>query len=276
MNSQAIDSLQNDRFKRWKKLIRKKGRQQSGCFLIEGWPLLQEAQRSGLQVRAILHLPEQEDRVHSWLTAEQLSIPCFVLAKKLFTALTMTEQPQGVIAEVEMPQYSIADIWSGSPHTHLLLDRVRDPGNLGTIFRSAEAMGASALWLSPTTVDPFNPKVVRSAMGSLFRLPFCRVDLNQVIRELEHRKVQLYVTTPHTTRSLYQVTFPSEVAFLLGNEAQGVETALLAKGEGLKIPMVGQTESLNVAMTAGILLYERLKQREKPSETVETEDGNRL
>jgi TrmH family RNA methyltransferase len=276
MISQAIDSLQNDRFKRWKKLIRKKGRQQAGSFLIEGWSLLQEAQRSGLRVRAIMHLPEQEERVHSWLTSQQLNIPCFVLAKKLFTTLTMTEQPQGVVAEVEMPQYTVADIWSGSPQTHLLLDRVRDPGNLGTIFRSAEAMGASALWLSPTTVDPFNPKVVRSAMGSLFRLPFCIADLNEVIWEMEQRNVLLYVTTPHRAQSLYDVIFPSEIAFLLGNEAQGVEAALQAKGEGLKIPMVGQTESLNVAMTTGILLYERLKQREKQHETVESRDGNRL
>lgn len=264
MISLAIDSLQNERVKRWKKLLRKKGRQRTGYFLIEGWPLLQEVQRSGLLVRAILHLPEQEDRVHSWLTSQRLDIPCFALAKKVFAALTMTEQPQGVMAEVEMPQYSVADIWSGSPHTHLLLDRVRDPGNLGTIFRSAEALGASALWLSPTTVDPFNPKVVRSAMGSLFRLPFCIADLNEVIWELKQRNVPLYVTTPHTAQSIYDVSFTHEVAFLLGNEAHGVESTLQTKGEGLKIPMVGKTESLNVAMTVGILLYERLKQREKP------------
>jgi TrmH family RNA methyltransferase len=146
--------------------------------------------------------------------------------------------------------------------THLLLDAVQDPGNLGTLIRTAEAVGATAVWLGKGTVDPFNAKTVRAAMGSAFRLPLISADLTEAISRLKERGVTIVGTSPHAGQAHFEYRYPKKTAFLLGNEGKGVDPALQALSDvEVKLPMPGGTESLNVSVTGAVLVYERLRQQ---------------
>ncbi|PTX55032.1 TrmH family RNA methyltransferase [Melghirimyces profundicolus] len=258
-----ITSARNEKVKRWRKLSTRKGRDEYGSILIEGEKLLGEAIRAGWQVRSVLVSEEGREMLDRLTHLE--GIPVYSLYPSTFSQLVDTQTPQGIAAEVVVPHerepWRLTD---GGPV--LLLDAVQDPGNLGAILRTAEAAGARDIWLGNGTVDPYNPKVVRSAMGSLFRSRIRRVKLMDAIPKLKKQGYFVVGTAPRAEKNHFETRFPLKTAFLLGNEGRGVSPEVEGMTDAtVRIPMPGEVESLNVAVTAGILLFEWVRQKGRES-----------
>lgn len=253
----VIQSKQNRWFKHWKKLQSAKGRKAARSFLIEGEHLVQEALKSNIAILSFIIVKEK----WTWFQSRfQFNAPVFLLPANLFASLTETQTPQGIAAEVRIPEWNKSEKHTG--HTYVLLDRVQDPGNVGTIIRTAEATDVDGLWLGKGSVDPTNPKVVRSAMGSSFRLPTFTVDLMEMIPVIRRQGIQVISTSPRATNKYFDFQYADRVAFLLGNEGRGIHPELVPLiDDEVTIPMSGRTESLNVSVSTAILLYERLRQR---------------
>lgn len=262
-----ITSPQNELVKRWKKLQSKKGRLKERALLIEGEHLLMEAANAKVDLKAIL---VNSDQLGVWQRMEAelaTDAPVYELAPAVFHSLVETETPQGVAAVISMPMWP-RESWltKEGDATYLLLDAIQDPGNLGTMIRTAQAAGIDGILLGRGTVDPFNAKVVRAAMGAIFRLPLIPVDLAEAIPLLKEHGVTIIHTSPHAGTTHFDYRYPARVAFLLGNEGRGVdEQYLVYADEAINIPMPGETESLNVSITSAILLYERIRQRFRAS-----------
>ncbi len=254
-----IQSPHNRFVKHWKKLRKSKGRKESQSFLIEGEHLLQEAISSNVTIDKLVVEKEKWSRFQSRFDFDQIDSPIYLLPSALFSSLMETKTPQGIAAAVRFPEWEEPEQLTGM--TYVLLDEIQDPGNLGTIIRTAEATNVDAIWLGNGSVDPTNPKVVRSAMGSSFRLSILSGDFGQLIPHMQKEGIQVISTSPRATKNYFQFRYAKRVAFLLGNEGRGInrEWRKLVDDE-VMIPMYGQTESLNVSITASILLYERLRQ----------------
>ena len=211
------------------------------------------------------------------------STEVYLVSDEVMGRMADTEHPQGILAVTSMPKYSFEDLLYGSWHgemknfdskdtaeetTPLLLipEDVQDPGNLGTMFRTAEGAGVTGIILSPGCADPFQPKVVRATMGSLFRMPFYQVesmeDWYPTLEKLQAEGISLYAAWLDGSVPYDEPVYISPSGFLIGNEGNGLkkETAELAD-QRIRIPMGGQLESLNAAMSAGILMYEANRQR---------------
>lgn len=259
MEIHQITSARNEKVKRWRKLSTRKGREEFGSILIEGEKLLKEAARAGWQVRSVIVSDEGIRGLENLSYLDGVSV--YALYPSTFAQLVDTQTPQGIAAEVVVPENKEGYRIRGEEPV-LLLDAIRDPGNLGTILRTAEAAGVGDVWLGAGTVDPFNPKVVRSAMGSLFRSRIRRVDLREAIPELKKQGYWVAGTSPRAERAHFDCHYPKQTAILLGNEGKGISAEIDSLvDDRVKIPMPGQVESLNVSVTAGILLFELLRQQ---------------
>lgn len=258
-----VTSPQNENVKKWKKLKTKKGRYESQTLLIEGEHLIMEALSAQLPFHAVIFDTGKREAAFRVLESHPIQAPVYELASSLFASVAETDSPQGVAAVVGIPDWSAEELLSRekSRATYILLDAVQDPGNLGTIVRTAEAAGVTGIWLGKGTVDPFNPKVVRSGMGSLFRMPMVQMNLAEAISLLKKNGVTIVGTSPHGGVYHFEYPFPSNCAILLGNEGRGVDPALMSLVDGkVQIPMPGKTESLNVSVTCAVLIYERVRQ----------------
>ncbi|MCR4782655.1 MAG: RNA methyltransferase [Lachnospiraceae bacterium] len=174
-----------------------------------------------------------------------------------------TDTPQGILAVSEMPKYTLDELLERRPHAFILLEDIQDPGNLGTIMRTAEGADITGIIMTKQTVDLFSPKVVRATMGSIFRVPFYETaDLKAVISRLQEEGTKIYAAYLGGERMYDEVNFTEDVGYLIGNEGNGLkrETAMCAD-ELILIPMGGELESLNAAMASGILAYEIKRQR---------------
>ena len=186
-----------------------------------------------------------------------------VVADSVFRQITGTVTPQGVLGLVLMPFYKLETILEDKRRSFLLLDDLRDPGNLGTIMRTAEGADMSGVILSRESVDLFNPKVVRATMGAIFRVPFYYAeDLTEIIELLKSRDIPVYGTMVKGSLLYDQADYRGGAAIVVGNEANGISRqvgeALSAK---VRIPMAGSLESLNAAVSAAILMYEISRQK---------------
>lgn len=186
-----------------------------------------------------------------------------VVADALFTRISDTCTPQGILCVVEQFHYNMKKLlWKKQPLL-LLLENIQDPGNLGTMLRTAEGAGVDGVIMSRDTVDIYNPKVIRSTMGSVYRMPFLYADdLSEAIRELKAGGINVCAAHLKGTQSYTQIDYSGGTAFLIGNEGNGLrdETAELA-GTYVRIPMAGRVESLNAAVAAAVLMYEAARQR---------------
>jgi TrmH family RNA methyltransferase len=262
-----IASLKNGQVKCWKKLKTRKGRLEQKALIIEGEHLVEEAVKAGIPFLALLLEQGKEEvweRIHERIP---VSCPIYELAPTVFQTVVETETPQGIAAVISLPEHSFASLFAPGQKkvTVLLLDAIQDPGNLGTIIRTAKAAAIDGIFLGKGTVDPFNPKVVRAAIGSIFRLPLLQVDLKEVLPILKQHGVTIVSTSPHAGTYHFAYRFPDKVAVMLGNEGRGVNPELLPYVDTeIKIPMPGETESLNVSITGAILVYERVRQQFQP------------
>ena len=188
---------------------------------------------------------------------EDLPGECFAVTDKVMRAVSDTVSPQGILAVVPFLEFPLPE----NPWLVLVVDRVRDPGNLGTILRSAEAAGASQVVLTPATVDVYSPKVVRGAMGAHFHLPIAaRVSWSEVAEVLEDR--QILLAEAKGEKIYYEVDWTKPSVLIVSSEAEGAsQKAKRLATEQIVIPMQGKTESLNVAIAASVILFEAARQR---------------
>lgn len=263
-----ITSESNTQIKELVKLQKNaRQRRKSKTFVVEGIKLTKEAAVHGKLQRVYIAealyqqqwggCPEQEIMIEFGGAAVE------IVAETIFKQISETVTPQGVLGVVQMPEYSLEEVFSDDRKCFLLLDDLRDPGNLGTILRTSEGAGMSGVILSKESVDLFNPKVVRSTMGAIFRVPFVYVeDLPETITIMKGRGISVYGTMMEGSRCYDQVDYKLPVGIVIGNEANGISRNV---GECLtgriRIPMEGQLESLNAAVAAAVVMYEAARQR---------------
>ena len=245
-----------------------KERAKRGVFLVEGLKMFREIPEGLLlEVYASESFFSTPDGMSAQSRLLEYGIPAQTAADSVFAYLSDTRSPQGILAVVKQLEYGMKDLVRSLLPMIVVLENVQDPGNLGTILRSAEAAGASGVLLGPGCADIYNPKVTRSTMGSIFRVPFVYTeDLKDSILYLKGQGVRVLAAHLKGSRELYQESCAVPLAFLIGNESRGLtdETAALAD-RAVRIPMSGSVESLNAAVAASILMFEAKRQRSLPA-----------
>ncbi len=263
-------------------LLQKKSRErrEQGLFVIEGLRIVREAPADRI---VKIYLSESfagqllTENSGSGMTGEpsEASVgrtdltellagkDCELLSDQVFAYVSDTQTPQGILAVVRMREYSSEELFADKNGLWLILENVQDPGNLGTMFRTAEGAGVSGIIMDRTTVDIYNPKTVRSTMGSIFRVPFMIAeDLAHAVGDMQDRGVKVFAACAAGSLSYSEADFSGPTAFLIGNEANGLTDEMMwIANERIFIPMRGQMESLNASMAAGILMYEADRQR---------------
>lgn len=197
------------------------------------------------------------------LMAQVEKLPYEIVADSVFRQMSDTQTPQGIMTVLKKPSYTIEDILGGKNPLVMILEDLQDPGNAGTIFRTAEGAGVDGIFLTKTCVDITNPKVIRATMGSVYRMPFVYVEDVVSLKEmLRDRKIRFFAAHLQGKNAYHEEDYTGGTAFLIGNEGKGLtEEAAEAADCLIRIPMCGQVESLNAAMAAGILMYEAARQR---------------
>ncbi len=268
MPLRIVQSKQNPRLKELRRALSRPGRDDRGLVGVEGLNLLHEALRAGLHVPCVFVAQEATNPLEGLAfsaATEVLMVPKAVLDEAL-----STEAPQPVAALAEPPDWTWAHLLR--PHNKnstliVVLAGIQDPGNLGTILRSAEAFMANGVVCLPGTVSAWNPKAVRASAGSVFRLPQVSTTWEECFTSLHEAGVRLLTTSVHQTEPADQVNLTGPVAFLIGNEGNGVPEELACQADGrITVPCPGPVESLNAAVAASVLLYETRRQRRKIGE----------
>lgn len=235
-----------------------------GYCAIEGLRILEEAIRSGLRFQAVFFSVSAETKAQRLLPQIGAHVETVLLPDKLFVSAVPSETPQGVAALVKWKQFALEEVLRRAQTAPLLaIAGVQDPGNLGTILRSAEAFGAGGVLLGDGTVSPFNSKVVRGSAGSVFRVPLARAKIKDAVAALRQAGIRLVATSSHKGSPLDQATWDGPLALFIGGEGAGVPRDLMAQMDDLVvIPHSPQVESLNVGVAASIVLYEAARQRQ--------------
>jgi len=237
-------------------LEKRKIREKEGKFVVEGEHLVEEAGDKLIHLIYSADLPVVKK-------AASKGIPAFKVSKKIFGFLTSVETPQGVLAVVKKPEYALKIILKKPDPLIVFCVEIQDPGNLGAIIRSADAVGAAGVLLSKGTVDLYNQKVIRSSMGSIFHLPVLEVgEAGEEAEKLKAKGLKLIAADTSGKKNYWEAGYGGATAILVGNEGAGLPQNILGIcDEVVKIPMPGRAESLNAAMAASIILYEALRQR---------------
>ena len=259
---QVITSKDNEFVKHVKKLKEKKYRDQSQEFIIEGIKLVKEAIEEKANIKQIIICDNCEDTgiIPKDLMYEIAKYNCIYVTENILKAMSDVNAPQGIMAIIGRNNKE-KDI-DYSQDIIVALDDIQDPGNLGTILRTVDSIGLNQILVSKGTADCYNPKVVRSTMGAIFRIKIIECeDLEQTLKETQKNNFKLVVSSLQTNNSLYDINFDKKV-IIIGNEANGVEPQIQEMAdEKIKIPMLGKTESLNASVATGIILYEYIRQK---------------
>ncbi len=237
-----------------------------GYCAIEGMRILEEAIRSGLKFKSVFFRASGENRAERLLPQLAAHVETLLLPDKLFASAVPSESPQGVAALVRCKVFKLEDVLGKSHAGPLLaIAGVQDPGNLGTILRSAEAFGAGGVLLGEGTVSPFNSKVIRASAGSVFRLPIVQTKLPGILDQMRELGLRLIATSSHKGTPLDQATLTGPLAIFIGSEGAGLPHELLAEmTETVAIPHSPNVESLNAGVAASIVLYEAARQSNSP------------
>ena len=243
---QSISSKENELIKHIKKLKDKKERDISNEYVIEGIKLIDDCDKT--------------ESIPKDLMYEIAKYDCIYVTKKIFKYISEVKEPQGILAVIEKNN-SDKDI-DYNQDIIVALDDVQDPGNLGTILRTVDSIGLTQILVSKETADSYNPKVVRSTMGAIFRIKIIECeDLEKILKEIKKHKFKIVVTSLQTENTIYEINYNKKV-IVIGNEAKGVEQKIQQiADEKIKIPMLGKTESLNASVATGIVLYEYVRQK---------------
>lgn len=263
----SIKSATNPKIKLAISLHQKKHREKTGMFLVEGVRMVEMAIRSGWEIQYGFYTMEaaREARVESALLELDPVCNMYEVSTLILQRISETQTPQGIVLVVKLKD-ALADLKSiaGKERSLLVaLENVQDPGNVGTIIRTADAVGADGVVLLGNSVDPFCSKAVRATMGSIFHVPVV-TDLSKgdFLRELDAHGIPLYAAAIDLTAdTFFHQDFSKASAIIFGNEANGLSDDILIRSKSIYIPMHGHAESFNVAVAAGIILYEAFRQR---------------
>lgn len=258
-----VSSRQNALVKELRKALSQGEPTAEGYLAVEGVRMIEEAIRSGLRFQAVLFSDAGASHATRLLPQIGSQVEVLLLPDEVFQSAVSTESPQGVAALVKLRSHKFEDLMeSGASPLLVGVAGLQDPGNLGTIIRSAEAFGARAVLLGEKTVSHFNPKAVRGSAGSLFREPLIRVKLGESIAALKGQGVRVLATSSHKGKPLHQADFTGAAMIVVGNEGTGVPAEILSLADELvTIPHSPRVESLNAGIAASILLYEAARQR---------------
>lgn len=253
-----ITSKDNETVKYVRKLRDKKFRNETHEFIIEGIKTISEAVRENARIKMIVVCEElNQSPIPKDILYKVAKEKIIYVNDKIFKFLTDVTTPQGILAVIEKNDKNEIDF---SKDLFLILDNIQDPGNMGTILRTADSIGLNQIIISKGTADCYNPKVVRSTMGAIFRVNVIEVNnLAQTIKEMKKHKIQVLATDLATDYSIYDVNYKKS-AIVIGNEGNGVSKEILELADKkIKIPMPGKTESLNAAVATGIILYNAIR-----------------
>jgi RNA methyltransferase, TrmH family len=262
MAIRIVQSKQNARVKQLRAALLRPGRADADHVALEGIHLLQEALRSNVGIETIFIAQDSESLIRELeipAAIEVLALPPEVLA----SAVT-TESPQPIAALIKARQWTWPDLLPdrSAPALLVLLSGIQDPGNLGTILRSAEAFGASGVICLPGTVSPWNPKATRASAGSVFRLPWLAASEQDCLDHLRNAGIRTLAAMAHEAQPIGETNLVEPTAFVIGSEGSGLAPGFAAKCDALiTIPCPGPVESLNAAVAASVLLYEASRQR---------------
>lgn len=257
---QVISSKDNEIIKNIRKLKEKKYRDLENSYVIEGIKLVKEAINEGVNIKQIVMCEDFTDNEIDKDTLYEIAKHNLVyVTKNLFDTITDVKTPQGIIAVVEKRNSSEVDY---SQDIIIALDGVQDPGNLGTIIRTADSANLNQIIISKDSADPYNPKVVRSTMGAIFRVNVIEAeDLKEELKKAQENKFKIMITALDTKKSIYKADFNKKI-IVIGNEANGVSKEVQTMAdEKVIIPMLGKTESLNASVAASIMIYEYVRRK---------------
>lgn len=266
VEDEKITSAANRLIKLSRSLHRRQKRDETGLYLVEGIRPLEEALDAGVTLKFILYVPQVTGKVRGrdlLAKAKNAGIPCYQVTENLLVQLSFTETPQGVIAVVQKQRYDFSLLLTRPDSFLLLVDGVQDPGNMGTMVRTAAAAGVHGVILTRGVVDLYNDKTLRATMGAVFQVPVVEdVPTEEAVECLRDAGIRLVAGDVSGKLTYFEGSFTGRVAIAVGNEGAGVSrTVLAAAAEIVKIPLLGPAESLNVAVATGILLYEAVRQR---------------
>jgi TrmH family RNA methyltransferase len=261
-----VSSRQNALVKDLRKALSQGEPTGEGYLAVEGIRIIEEAIRSGLRFQAVFFSDSGSSHATRLLPQLASHVEVLLLPDDVFASAVSTESPQGVAALVKLRPFKFDDLLEQGNADQLLLGvaGIQDPGNLGTIIRSAEAFGARAVLLGEKTASHFNPKTVRGSAGSVFREPLLRVKMGEAIPLLKQQGMRVLATSSHKGKPLQEATFIGAAMIIVGNEGAGVPLEILSLADELvNIPHSPRVESLNAGIAASILLYEAARQRRK-------------
>lgn len=264
-NMIEITSVKNPLIKEIKSLHRKKNRTKRQSFIVEGIKIIEEAIDNHCSIKNIIYtdqLLNTKDGESFFQRIKTLDNLVYV-PDNVFKEISDTENPQGILGVVGFQYDNINEVLKKKTPSLLLLDEVQDPGNLGTIIRTADAFNIDGIIFTEGCVDPYNPKVVRATMGSIFRVPLYYIlNKSQELEELRHKGIKIYSTSLEGSIPVYEADFKEGFILTIGNESSGVSDEVFSLSDKLiKIPMPGKAESLNAGVAASIIMYEVMKQR---------------
>lgn len=259
---QVITSKDNDIVKKIRKLKDKKYRDELGVYVIEGIKVIEEAINENVEIEKIVIC---EDCTEASIIPQKLMYAiakynCIYVSKKVFEVLTDVVAPQGILAIVRRPEKNEKIDYNAE--LILALDGIQDPGNLGTILRTADSVNLNQIIVTKNTADCYNPKVVRSTMGAILRIKIIETEsLVNTLKEAKKNKFKIVATSLDTQNNIYDIDYNKKV-IVIGNEANGVTKEVQSMADNkVKIPMLGKTESLNASVATGIMLYEYVRQK---------------
>jgi TrmH family RNA methyltransferase len=260
-----ITSKDNSIIKRLRSLSDPKHRKKEHAFLIEGVKMVEEALRDKAGISMVVAAPGlvQHHGKGVLKLAESRGVDVVWISSALMDALSENKTPQPVMAVVTMREHSPDALFSRDPGLIVVAHQLQDPGNLGTIIRTAEAVGASGMAITPNTVDPFNAKAIRASMGSILRLPIVHVgDLTAFMKTCRQKKYQTIATILTGDRTHFDIDLTKPTAVIFGQEGAGLPQEVLSTIDlQIRIPMADTIDSLNVATAAAVILYEVMRQR---------------
>ena len=259
-----ITSTSNAKIKRIVQLRKKKkARDAEGVFLVEGIRMFREIPEKLLQEIYISESCEGKEGKERRRRASACGIRPELVSDGVFAYLSDTQTPQGILCVVGQLSYSLEEVADASCPHMLVLDRLQDPGNVGTILRTAEGAGVTGILLDGECADIYNPKTIRSTMGSIFRMPFYYIqDLEEGIRYLKKRGICTYAAHLEGKRAYDEEDYRKPCAFLIGNEGNGLRPEIADLADTyIRIPMAGEVESLNAAIASAVLMFEAGRQR---------------
>ena len=255
-----ITSTGNAQVKELLQLQKKsKARNERNIFVVEGIKMFSEAPRN--RIEKVFISETLFNRKKQELNLDGLKVE--ILSDKVFSHVSDTKTPQGILCIVRQKKTKLEGIFAQNPAHLMILDNLQDPGNLGTIVRTAEGAGVSGIILSKDCVDIYNPKTIRSTMGSIYRMPFLYVeDLENTIDEVKKQDIKVYAAHLQGKNNYDEENYKIGCAFLIGNEGNGLRDEIAEKADiWVKIQMQGQVESLNAAIASSILMFEVCRQR---------------